>query len=1154
MSESRTDGVLMETKIVFGILASLVLLIAGFLGGSLSPTIWYWLARFGFFKVRNQPQSQPVLVWFLFCLFSAAGVTLSTLASSQLELLASLAWAAAGFIGDRARPTLWSTVAKRLHFSRTASDSAESSIIVSILFFLCIAAAVGIRAADSFQAIAEAKQLRASEALARQTTEGLHLVGQAQEEFQTHPELGLLLAVEGIRTVLEQGRGVSPTLEQSLRSMLSAPLGYPLLTKGASITTLSISPDAKSLVIGSADGSLLVSKLTSSGIVGSSQTLTGHETGIQNAVFSPDNRWLVSTDKRGVVRLWDLETPDFKATQLSSSEGPSQIVAFDSRSKRLAIAGSGSVIHLWNLEPVDPTATSLELQGHSGRVTSLDFSPDGRLLATGSEDQTVRVWSMTSEAPWAGSVVLEGQKGPITHVEFSPDGHWLLVVDKANQGIIRKVSRLDAPEVLLAPGGGEGLIKAVAFSGDGKWLATGDWEGLVLLWDIGSTETLSEPIVAGRVSPWVASIAFSSNAKWLSVVDFSGNAWLWPMGETGPLAGQKLARDHKYGVSSIALSPDGHWLATLGLNNDSGVGLWDLTGKLDRPVALFRTEGWISKIVFSSDSKWLVAWGGNGAPRIWSLGLSRFGSDSIETTSKSKVGGFTFSPDDRWLAIANYDLTTQLGDLERPTDAPRVIPGLSLGFSPNSSWLVSHGPGGWLGLFHLMDGALFEFQGHKTETGVTFSANGQTMVTTDEELMAIHKLANVRNAPASRGFEVKVSRLMLSPDARRLVTVEEDSTVRMWDLASSVIPEPMVLQGPNKQKVISIQISPDNKTLAVLQQNGTVKVWDTASSNPVERVLLAGEDQDRALHLLFSPDGKWLATASANSTIRLWNFANPAIVLSSVVADEYAKSFAPMPTIDVTWEPVPSRRHFDITSPDAEKQINKPSDLSLGSGVPPTVDYELQFSPDSRWLLVPKLVRGQLAATPLLWNLGEGRTLANPVILNGRERFVSRMEFSSDSKWLAQIGSTFFDQSSGLWRLSNRTESPKEAPRFNSDKVSGVLGISPDSKWLLTTGWDGVMQKWDLTTGDPFAGSVELKGNRSAKVSKENLSAVLGLARTSPQGRWLVTIENSSTVRIWPLTIEDLISWACLRAGRDITIEEWKRFLPGRAYRSTCGK
>src|SRR3954470_4633665 len=59
-----------------------------------------------------------------------------------------------------------------------------------------------------------------------------------------------------------------------------------------------------------------------------------------------------------------------------------------------------------------------ELEGHSGAVTDLDWSPDGELLATCARDHTVRVWDVRSRAPlWTGRHDDEAMS-----VRFSPDG------------------------------------------------------------------------------------------------------------------------------------------------------------------------------------------------------------------------------------------------------------------------------------------------------------------------------------------------------------------------------------------------------------------------------------------------------------------------------------------------------------------------------------------------------------------------------------------------------------------------------------------------------------------------------------------------------------------------------------------------------------
>ncbi|MEH1886537.1 WD40 repeat domain-containing protein, partial [Nostoc sp.] len=206
------------------------------------------------------------------------------------------------------------------------------------------------------------------------------------------------------------------------------------------------------------------------------------------------------------------------------------------------------------------------LEGHSSKVNSVIFSPDGKILASGSLDKTIKLWDIST-----GKAIktLTGHSRWVWGVVFSPDGKTLASGSNDNTIKLWDVSTGKAIKTLT---GHSRSVNSVVFSPDGKTLASGSDDKTIKLWDVSTGKAIKT--LTGH-SRWVWGVVFSPDGKTLASGSNDNTIKLWDV-STGKAI--KTLTGHSRSVNSVVFSPDGKTLASG--SDDKTIKLWDVsTGK-----------------------------------------------------------------------------------------------------------------------------------------------------------------------------------------------------------------------------------------------------------------------------------------------------------------------------------------------------------------------------------------------------------------------------------------------------------------------------------------------------------------------------------------------------------------------------------------------
>src|SRR6266567_3853686 len=207
----------------------------------------------------------------------------------------------------------------------------------------------------------------------------------------------------------------------------------------------------------------------------------GAENFLDGVVFSPNGRWLATSDRvSGGIKIWDVDTGNEIRTLMNHREAVWGL-AVDPDGRLLASAGSRT-ISIW--ESVTGRAVrELSISPTSG-VNAVTFGMHGSWLAAASDSNTVKVWDVSNGHEL---FVASGYSSGVTSLAFSPDGHFLATGDIEHR--IRLWNLATGNSTPLS--GHTDAVRSLTFSPDGTMIASGSSDHSVRLWSVGDKKEIA---------------------------------------------------------------------------------------------------------------------------------------------------------------------------------------------------------------------------------------------------------------------------------------------------------------------------------------------------------------------------------------------------------------------------------------------------------------------------------------------------------------------------------------------------------------------------------------------------------------------------------------------------------------------------------------
>ena len=644
--------------------------------------------------------------------------------------------------------------------------------------------------------------------------------------------------------------------------------------------------------------------------------------------------------------------------------------------------------------------------GHTSAVTSVSWSPDGKLVASSaSSDNNVHIWD-----PDTGETVqvidmpvgITGNKLDMAlRVQWTQDGKRLLTI-----------------------------------TGDRYTLGSQDFD--VLLWDAVTGELLSSleiPNQAAPVSgdlgvtfvnyPTSAAAKIAPQSGRLATLGGDNTAVIWNDDWTEI---ELVLSGHTQGVNSVDWSPDETKLVTASL--DGTARIWDTqTGD-----ELFTLEGHGRRVniaLWSPDGVQLATAGEDGTVRIWDPKTGEIIRD-IEANSGS-IGSIVWSPNSKRIITGHEDGSIRIWKAETG-ELLETIRGQQgnisdLKWSPKDDRLVSADGSGSVRIWNMAYSTAWRLYPPQAEQEVDWSVQGTSWSNDGRYLtMAGGDPIEAKNPPSFEIWDVNNNKRIMknlgdklhfmglqadfSPDNKAILYLGFPGFPDFSGLASAYVFDAQTgeiiktFTPDNGVLIRSVAWSPDGTQIATGMFNNQIIIWDYTTGKEITTLIHSNNESMFINFVDWSPDGSKLAGASDENSASVWDTS--------------------------TWKMIYKVHHQA-----------------------PTFVTGVAWSPDGRRLLTDagNDEQGAKDHTARVWDGTTGKEL---LIFTNHTKFVNRGDWSPDGRRIATFGND------GTVRVWDAATGDEILTLFVPALYGGNALWSPDGKYIAITGNQTLVSVWNV--------------------------------------------------------------------------------------------